>query len=477
MNTTYDVRVWTTRAMKGARGTAYQVRWSVGMRPRSRTYGTRRLAESFHAELVSAARKGEPFDTSTGLPVSMRPKDAGPTWLDFAAAFVDAKWPDASPRHRKSTAEGLVTITTAMTTTDAPPPDAKALRLALMHWTFNSAARTGALDPPAEFTQPLDWIAKNTRLLSDLSDPAVLRGVLDAISRTLTGTAASPSTVNRKRAALSSVIGYAIEVGHLEANPLQRVKIKRRKTDDAVDSRVVVNHAQARAILDAVRVISPAMEGYFACIYYAAMRPGEVRNLRERDLYLPESGWGEAVLAGSYQVAGKDWTDTGQAGEERALKHRVRTATRQVPLPPPAVAVLRRHLDTFGTGRDGHLFVTRVGPGGRQVDAGYARPVSSSTVARVLGQARAQALTEAQQRSSLARRAYDLRHAAVSTWLAAGVDSTVVAAWAGHSVAVLLTVYAHAVEGRDQVGRRRIERALGISDSSTAHPQAPVDGR
>jgi integrase len=43
--------------------------------------------------------------------------------------------------------------------------------------------------------------------------------------------------------------------------------------------------------------------------------------------------------------------------------------------------------------------------------------------------------------SSLARRPYDLRHAAVSTWLNAGVPSIRVAEWAGHSVAVLLQIY------------------------------------
>jgi integrase len=44
-----------------------------------------------------------------------------------------------------------------------------------------------------------------------------------------------------------------------------------------------------------------------------------------------------------------------------------------------------------------------------------------------------QALTPAEAASPLAARPYDLRHAAVSTWLNAGVPSTQVAQWAGHS--------------------------------------------
>jgi hypothetical protein len=35
-----------------------------------------------------------------------------------------------------------------------------------------------------------------------------------------------------------------------------------------------------------------------------------------------------------------------------------------------------------------------------------------------------------------------------------------VAEWAGHSVEVLLTIYANCIEGRDQVGFDRIDRAL-----------------
>ncbi|GAA1821463.1 hypothetical protein GCM10009835_47590 [Planosporangium flavigriseum] len=69
-----------------------------------------------------------------------------------------------------------------------------------------------------------------------------------------------------------------------------------------------------------------------------------------------------------------------------------------------------------------------------------------------------------QQQSPLAARPYDLRHAAVSLWLNAGVPATQVAEWAGHSVHVLLKVYAKCIEGQDDVARRRIGEALGLSE-------------
>lgn len=56
---------------------------------------------------------------------------------------------------------------------------------------------------------------------------------------------------------------------------------------------------------------------------------------------------------------------------------------------------------------------------------------------------------------------YDLRHAAVSTWLNGGVLAAQVAAWAGHSVEVLLKTYAKCLDGHKEVARRRVQAALG----------------
>ena len=111
------------------------------------------------------------------------------------------------------------------------------------------------------------------------------------------------------------------------------------------------------------------------------------------------------------------------------------------------------HLAEFGAAPDGRLFVRQ----------GYgAGPVSKETYSRVWRQARKDALTPAQQRSLLGKVPYQLRHAAVSLWLNAGVPATQVAEWAGHSVHVLLKVYAKCIDGQDQAARRRIAEALEV---------------
>ena len=45
-----------------------------------------------------------------------------------------------------------------------------------------------------------------------------------------------------------------------------------------------------------------------------------------------------------------------------------------------------------------------------------------------------------------------------------GVPSTQVAEWAGHSVAVLLQIYAKCLAGQEDAARRRIAAALGGSE-------------
>ncbi|GAA3757661.1 integrase [Spinactinospora alkalitolerans] len=67
---------------------------------------------------------------------------------------------------------------------------------------------------------------------------------------------------------------------------------------------------------------------------------------------------------------------------------------------------------------------------------------------------------DAGQRSPLAGTPYALRHTCVSTWLNAGVSETLVARWAGHSVAVLKKIYAKCLVGEEERAKQQIEEAL-----------------
>lgn len=425
----------------------------------SDSFKTDALADSFRSNLVSAVRRGVAFDVTRGLPITMlEQQDAGPSWYEHACAFVDAKWRGWAPGSRRSVAEALATVTPALLESDQGRPDPALLRETLYGWAFNAGRR--AREPaPAHLAGVVSWVASNTVPMSALAGVALVRAALDTLALKLDGTPAAANTVIRKRAVLYNALEFAVERGDLPTNPLDRIKWKAPRVAGAVDRRVVVNHRQARALLAAVSTVEPRLVGFFACMYYAALRPGEVLALRDTELDVPEVGWGTLNLTGSNPTgAAGRWTDSGQR-ETRGLKHRAATDTRLVPCPPALTQILHRHLGQFGTGPDGRLFHGARGG-----------PVPESTYGEVWRTARHQALTPAEAASPLAGRPYDLRHAAVSTWLNAGVPATQVAEWAGHSVHVLLRVYAKCVLGQDEAARRRVEAALALGSTDATRP-------
>ncbi|WP_327033906.1 integrase [Micromonospora ureilytica] len=461
MSSTYDVRVHGILKNQLSKGYSYVVRWKVAGEPFRKTFATRALAESYRSKLVVSQREGVAFDKASGLPEPMARALNARSWYDHAVAYVDMKWPRASAKHRKGIAETLATVTPALLATDRGVPSDKALRAALYGWVFNKARRDAG-DPPAHLAAAVRWLKANTVDLTALADAALVRKALDTLALRMDGAPASASTIARKRAVFSGALKYAVELRLLDTHPMTLVSWTAPKTADEIDRGAVVNPDQARALLAEVGRTVPELEAFFGCMYYAALRPEEVLHLREDEYERPAQpeGWGVLHLTGSTVAVGRDWGDGDDTAEDRGLKHRATTATRDVPVPPPLVRLLDRHVKEYPPGSNGKLFVTRRGPGGRYVPTA-GQPIPNNTYGKAWRDARAKALTPAQQRSPLARRPYDLRHAAVSLWLNAGVPATQVAEWAGHSVHVLMRVYAKCVYGQQEAARVRIEAALG----------------
>lgn len=122
-----------------------------------------------------------------------------------------------------------------------------------------------------------------------------------------------------------------------------------------------------------------------------------------------------------------------------------------MPCPPELTALLHSHIQRFGTAADGRLFT-----GERN-----GSELPKLTIVRAWQRARAEVSVPEVAATPLARTPYDLRHAAVSTWLNGGVPAVTVAEWAGHSVEVLLKIYAKCLDGEAAVVRQRVEVALG----------------
>ncbi|WP_199441696.1 tyrosine-type recombinase/integrase [Umezawaea beigongshangensis] len=461
-DTSYDVRIYAIDVYKGKRTTTHWVRWSVDRIPSKKAFRTAALANSFRASLLSAANRGEAFDRETGLPVSMARNANTSSWFAFACSFVDMKWRDAAPGQRRTIADALTPITAALLATTRSTPDNAVLRKA-MRAAFNTNRRDERHS--ADVAAALAWLAQNTRPVSDLAKPDVLRSLLADVERKLDGKRAAPDTIRLRRITLGSALDYAVEQKLLDANPLKEVTTKKRKTVvHQVDRRSVANPVQARTLLSAVPGIGRTggkLVAFFGSMYYAALRPEEASALRRNHIDLPprvwdqEAGrwrvteWGEIHLTTAAPEIGAEWTDSGRRNEERGLKHRAEDEGRTAPCSPQLALLFYDHFDTFSIAPNGLLFVAE--RGGR---------ISSTTYGRAWAAAREAVFTPEVVASPLAKRPYDLRHACVSTWLNAGVEATRVAEWAGHSLGVLLRVYAKCLDGGERIARRRVQALL-----------------
>ena len=135
-----------------------------------------------------------------------------------------------------------------------------------------------------------------------------------------------------------------------------------------------------------------------------------------------------------------------------------------MPIHPDLVKLLREHIAEFGYGPCGRIFSLPRGG-----------TVTNSAYLVIFHLARSAAFTEAEAESLAARRPYDLRHACVSTWLNATGDPPQVAEWAGHSVNVLMQVYAKCISGRQEANSAGSSTPPGRSRLPT-RPIPPIPG-
>ena len=402
-------------------------------------------AESPYALVSAGAREARVAAQSTVL-----------TWYEHAIAFSDMKWPMLQCGSRRSYAECLATVTVGLVTTRIGAPDPQLLFRALAHWSFNKKARESG-PPPAEWTAAIDWITRHSLPLIELLDPRQARAAYATTLTMLDGKPYAAKSRKNKRQVLVAALNYAVELELLHRNPMDRIKGAVAWRTPPVDRRAVVNPEQATALLQAVAAQGrpgPRLVAFFATIYYAALRPSEIMALRIEDCELPDQGWGWLTLEAATPYTGPAWTEDGTGHQRKSLKHRADGDIRRVPAHPTLVKFLHAHIAAYGVAEDGRLF--RNGKG---------KPMTYGYYNRIWQAARKSALTPAQVRSPLGKRPYDLRHAAVSTWLNAGVPAAQVAEWAGHSVKMLYDVYTKCLDGQEAAALAMIEKRLGDGSS------------
>ncbi len=458
----FQVRVYSIEAWHG-RKTAYRVRWVVAGNRFGERFTIKQLAEAYRASLLTAAGNGEGFDTETGLPVSMQRKRQDVSFYQHALDFTAAMWPTVAAKTRATTIETLAMVIPVVARDLAGAPGPAVLRRALRK-QLNQGGYPGELDQ--DEGKAIAWIHKASRPVSAFEDASVVCDVLDALAARLDGKPAAPEYFSRRRRVVHRALGYAVRKKRLDKNPLSKGNlpdgwIPPQTPDDTVDPRAVGSPALVAEMLQACSHVGrrqgPRFVAFYGCMFYALMRPSEVAALTHEACYLPETGWGYLTFADASPAAGRAYTDDGQVHEHRGLKGRTkgrpsprgRRPVRKVPIPPELVGLLRAHIAQFGVAPDGRLFRSEHG-----------NPIQQSTWWQVWQKVRAASLTPAQRESPLMKRPYDLRHSGVTWRLNSGVPPAEIAAWAGHSVEMLMRTYARCVTGMEDVWISRMDKTL-----------------
>jgi integrase len=424
----------------------YRVKWRIDGQDKTRSLKTKAEAERLQARLQMAVIDGEEFDVPTGLPVSWVKGDT--TWWEWSQEWLGLKWPQWAGHSRRSAVESLVAITPLMTRNGAPPaPDGAAKWLREHGYRPGSPGRD---DPP-------NWLPKWSVPLSEIDTPQLER-VLTAVTTKLDGSLMSREVARRRRTTLNAVLRAACRRHLNDHNPLDRVEWKLPTRNIAVDISTVPSYGDVIDIVDHVAGLKTDGARYatlFAAVGIAGMRPSEAIALAPAGLRLPRDGWGLAVLRGALTSPGTRFTSTGAVVEDKELKQRPPDATRDVPLAPELVERLRWHMERWPP-VNGRVFTNAAG-----------RTPTTTNYGPVWVRARTDRWPNGHRLGKTT--VYDLRHTAATMMLRAGVPPAEVARRLGHSVDILMRVYAGVFDDERQRSHDLIDRAIREHTPVVAH--------
>ena len=328
-----------------------------------------------------------------------------------AREFMAAAWPNAAAKSRVSILETLSVALPVLTRQLAGRPDPDLLRYALRKG-LNQSQHARA--PDRAERRALAWLDRASLPVSALDDGALVGDMLDTLARCLDGTAAAPDYFARRRRVMHRVLAYAVRKKRLDKNPLSKDNLPEgwtppEKPEEAVDPAVGRQprtgglHAHLRQLR---RPSAGApIRGVLRLHVLRHDAPGRGHQPHQGRMPSAGTGWGRLIFSDSSPAAGREFTDDGRVHEDRGLKGRdrqarartraarARRATRNVPIPPELVTLLREHIRQFGTGKGGRLFRSE-----------NDNPIQPSTYWRVWQKVREMALTPAQQASPLMRR-------------------------------------------------------------------------
>ena len=248
----------------------------------------------------------------------------------------------------------------------------------------------------------------------------------------------APATVVKAAQIMGKVMKTAVRARKIPANPMAEVTLPTAEESEDI----YLTPAQVESLADAMSEVAPRYRALVWLGCYGGPRIGELAALRWSDLDL---------LRRTVTIARKVVEVTGEGMIEGGTK--TKAGRRTVTLPRRVVAELEQHRAEFG----GSLLIFTTS-GGHQVRANNLR---RREWAAAVARAGLDGLTF-----------HDMRHTAVSLWVAAGATDLEVAKWAGHrSAAFTKSRYAHLFPEHGEVLADRLDAFIR---SATPTPAGAV---
>lgn len=252
----------------------------------------------------------------------------------------------------------------------------------------------------------------------------------------LTASDMAPATVHKAYQTLAKVLRAAVDGGLIAQSPCRSVNLPRIEQEEMR----FLTPGEIVALSEAVAERYRAMVLFDA---YCGLRMGELAGLRRGRVDLLRRQ--VRVIETAVEVKGRLIFDA----------PKTRAGNRTVPIPPSVADRLDRHMTEFTDAGPEALVFPGADGGALRANAWrsrYWRPAIRATGLAPL-------------------RPHDLRHTAVSLWIAAGASPKQIATWAGHtSVAVVLDRYGHLLPGREEA----VLAALDVLAKSPPTPGADL---
>ena len=257
-----------------------------------------------------------------------------------------------------------------------------------------------------------------------------------------------PSSIARTRAAVRGAFSAARKRRLIDWDPFDAVESPRQPDQFKVDAEMVMTPTQVADMAEACGAVHPPFKAFVLVQGMSGLRPGEAVALRSRDLVRSEGTITSIVVRGTQSTVAARYF-TSDEDRRRPLKGRGPKATRTVPAWPVLADALADTGAGTGDPPNGPLFLS---PGGRPID-------TSNFYRDAWRPAREQVFAADDPLRSATL--HDLRHAAITTWLNAGVALKTAQTWSGHrTLSVLLDTYLGVMKGDDAEGRSRVQALL-----------------